>query len=218
MNGFASACLGLVALTNAAAAEDNPSIAWIKDRADAPLTVQEVGTFNVRGTALIAVDSLTFQSSYSWPWFDVPEGPARVVVFDDDDLAALSKAAILFSESPPVCGNEVGVMPVDTGTGAFLDRQTAKALDDLSAAMGTECNLYDCLMAEQVPESQFAQMIKLPDGTSYPAFSTGFGDGAYPVYLLRDADGVPTAAFVDFLGVAPTFDWMTPPTCPRPLS
>jgi hypothetical protein len=210
--------LVLVLLAGPAAAEANGTVAWILDQAGTPLTVQEVGTYAVRGTELIGVDSLTFSPSYGWPWFTVPEGPARVVVFDDPAELALSKAAILFSDAAPACGSEVGVMPVDTGTGAFLDRPTADMLDTIAKAMGQTCNLYDCLMAEQVGDAQFAQLIRLPDGATFPAFSTGFGDGAYPVYLLQDADGAPVAAYADFLGVRPDYAWLVPPACPQPAS
>jgi hypothetical protein len=212
------AVLFSLALAAPAVAEPQATIAWILDQSKARLVVQEVGTYDIRGTELIGVDSLTFSPSYDWPWFLVPNGPARVVAFDDPTEAALSKAAIIFSNAAPVCGEEVGVMPVDTGTGAFLDRPTATALDDIGKAMSTDCNLYDCLMADQVGEHQFAKMIRLPDGTSYPAFSTGYGDGAYPVYLLRDASGAPVAAYADFLGVGPDYDWLTPPACLAPGS
>ena len=203
------------AFSGPVAADTHPTITWIIREAKTPLTVQEVGTYALRGTELIGVDSLTFSPDYAWPWFQVPDGPARVVVFDDPAEQALSKAAILFSDAAPVCGDEVGAMPVDTGTGAFLDRPTAEALDAITRAMGPDCNLYDCLMAKQVGAHQFAQMIRLPDGTSYPAFSTGFGDGVYPVFLLRDAAGAPVAAYADFLGIGPDYNWLIPPACPK---
>jgi hypothetical protein len=212
------ALAALACLATPALAEPNQSIAWIMDQAGVSLTVIEVGTYKVRGTDLIGVDSLTFDPSYDWPWFTVPEGPSRVVAFDDPADAAISKAAILFSDATPVCGTDVGTMPVDTGTGAFLDRPTAKALSDLSRAMGLKCNLYDCMMAEQVPEAQFARMIRLPDGSSYPAFTTGYGDGGYPVFLLYDVDGNPVAAYADFTGVGPDYQWLTPPACVKPPS
>jgi hypothetical protein len=207
-----------ILLASPALAENNQSLDWILANSGAGLRVDEVGTMAVRGTEMIGVDSLTFSPSNNWPWFDVPEGPARVVALFDPVEQTYSKAAILFSTIPPVCGEEVGGMPVDTGTGAFLDRHAAAALDVLAAGMGSTCNLYDCFMAEQVPEARFAKMIRLPDGASFPAFSTGYGDGVYPVYLLRDAEGAPTAAFADFLGVAPDYAWLTPPDCPKPDS
>lgn len=208
----------VVLLSGVAHAETNLTIAWILEESGTPLTLLEVGTYDVRGSEMIGVDSLTFSPSYNWPWFTAPTGAARVVAFDDLQEIALSKAAILFSDGAPVCGEEVGVMPVDTGTGAFLDRPTAEELDRISLDMGPDCNLYDCLMADQVGDGQFAKMIRLPDGTSFPAFSSGHGDGAYPVYLLYDADGVPVAAVADFLGVRPSHDWLVPPECPKPVS
>jgi hypothetical protein len=208
----------LALLAGPAAAETNGSVAWLLDQAGTPLTVQEVGSYDIRGTELIGADSLTFSASADWPWFTVPEGPARVVAFNDPVELAVSKAAILFSDAAPVCGEEVGVMGVDTGTGAFLDRPTAMMLDMIAGLMGKTCNLYDCLMALQVPATSFAQMIRLPDGSAYPAFSTGFGDGGYPVYLLYDDRGAPVAAYADFLGVPPDYTWAAPPDCPKPAS
>jgi Protein of unknown function (DUF4241) len=214
--GLAATALALA--SGAVQAEPNGTVIWILKQHRAPLVVQEVGTYSVRGNALIGVDSLTYSPTYNLPWFKAPTGPARVVAFDDPQEYALSKAAILFSDAAPVCGEEVGAMPVDTGTGAFLDRPTAETLDRVSAAMGPDCNLYDCLMAEQVAEAQFARMIRLPDGSTFPAFSTGFGDGVYPVFLLYDADGLPVAAYADFLGVGPDYQWLAPPACPKPVS
>jgi hypothetical protein len=218
MKGVVIMAVCAVCAANPVVGEENPSIAWILAQTGTPLVVQKVGQMAVRGTEMISVDSLTYSPEYPWPWFTVPEGPARVVVFDDPQEYALSKAMILFSDAVPVCGEEVGVMPVDTGTGAFLDRPTAEELARISLAMGTDCNLYDCLMAEQMGDAQFAKMIRLPDGTGFPAFSTGAGDGTYPVFLLYDADSAPVAAYADFLGVSPSYEWLTPPACLKPVS
>jgi hypothetical protein len=208
----------LILAAGPALAEENPSLAWIAAGSGTPLTQIELGTFEIRGTELIGVDSLTFSPGYGWPWFPAPTGPARVAAFRDRSFAAISKAAVVFSDAVPVCGAEVGAMPVDTGTGAFLDRHTAGMLDTVARAMGRSCNLYDCLMADQMGPADFAVMIRLPDGSSFPAFSTGGGDGTYPVYLLFDAGGEPTAAYADFLGVPPDYAWLTPPVCPQPSS
>jgi hypothetical protein len=205
-------------LGTAAAADQNPSVAWILAGSGTPLVVNEVGEVNVRGTELIGVDGLTFGPSDGWPWFAVPEGPADIVAFFHEQDIAYHKAAIIFSNRPPVCGEDVGMMQVDSGTGAFLDRQTAEALVKFGASMKADCDLYSCLIAKQVPDHIFAQILRLPDGTTYPAFSTGYGDGTYPVFLLRDADGAATAAYVDFTGIAGTYEWLAPLACPKPQS
>lgn len=210
--------VALILAAGPALAEGNPSLTWIAAESGTPLRLVEVGTFDVRGTQMIGADSLTFSPANGWPWFTVPEGPARVIAFHDAAKVTYSKAAVVFSGEVPICGEEVGVMSVDTGTGAFLDQHSAAMLDRLARVMGSGCNLYDCLLADQIPETEFAQMIRLPDGTHFPAFSAGFGDGLYPVYLLYDAQGRPTAAYADFLGVAPSYDWLTPPACPQPAA
>lgn len=218
MKRFALAASVIISSTGSLVGQTNPSLDWILVQTGAPLAVQEIGQMDVRGTQMIGVDSLTYSPDYPWPWFTVPQGKARVVALYDTNEVAYSKAAVIFSNAAPVCGDDLGTMVVDTGTGAFLDRPTAKALNDLNAAMAPGCNIYDCMMAAQVSERDFAQMIVLPDGNQYPAFSTGYGDGAYPVFLLRDASGAPTAAFADFLGVSSTLEWLTPPACPKPNS
>jgi hypothetical protein len=205
-----------VSLASPVLGEENPSLVWILSQSGVPLSVHEIGQMTVRGSEMIAADSLTADAQYDWPWIAVPEGEARVVALYDQEELTYSKAAMIFTPAAPVCGDDVGLMFVDTGTGAFLDRSSMRSLEALDATMAADCNLYDCFIAKQVTDARFAKMIKLPDGTGYPAFSTGYGDGAYPVFLLRDADGKPTALYADFLGT--TVDWLTPPPCPKPQS
>jgi hypothetical protein len=131
-------------------AAESGTESWIKAQNGTALRVVDAGTVTPAGTEMIGVDSLTFAPSYDWPWFTVPDGPARFVAFFDDDVGDVSKAALIFADGSPACGKEVGVMPVDTGTGAFLDRSMADKLDFLSSVMGMNCNLYDCLMAQQM--------------------------------------------------------------------
>jgi Protein of unknown function (DUF4241) len=189
---------------------------WIKAQNWTTLRIVDAGTVTPSGTEMIGVDSLTFASSYAWPWFTVPGGPARFVAFFDDKHGRVSKVALIFADGVPACGHDVGSMGVDTGTGAFLDRVVAQKLDDLSGAMGVDCNLYDCFMAKQVGEHAFAQMIRLPDGTSFPAFSTGWGDGVYPVATLHDAEGQMLAVYADFMGRNETGEWLLPEPCTSP--
>lgn len=174
-----------------------------------------IGEMDVRGTELVGVDALAFRPGEDWTWFTVPNGPAHVVAFFHRQDIAYHKAAIVFSEMAPVCGAQVGLMHIDNGIGAFLDRRSADALRQYGEAMDAGCDLYSCLIVKQVPNQIVAQILRLPDGTSYPAVSTGYGDGDYPIFMLRDADGAPTAAYVDFTGVAGMNEWQAPPACPK---
>ena len=207
-----------IGIGSPALALENPSVAWILAESGTPLVATGVGEMDVRGTELIGLDGNTFGPTDAWHWFEVPDGPAHVVTFFHEKDIEYQKAAIVFSEVPPVCGESVGMMTVDSGMVAFLDRPTADALSLFGASMSADCNLYSCLIEKQVPDHIFAQIIRLPDGSTYPAFSTPYLSGTYPMFLLRDAAGEPTAAFVDFTGVAGTFEWLTPPACPESQS
>jgi hypothetical protein len=206
-----------VGLGTPAVANENPSVAWILAESETPLLVAGVGEMKVRGTELVGVDGLAFNPSDEWSWFTVPSGPADIVAFFSRRDIAYHMVAIIFSNTTPVCGEKVSMMTIDSGTGAFLDRRTAESLENFGAAMGAKCDLYACFVRRQVPSHIFAQILRLPDGTTYPAFSAGYGeDGSYPVFLLRDADGAPTAAYVDFTGMAGEYEWLAPPACPKP--
>jgi hypothetical protein len=209
----ALACAVLPFLVPPALAAESGTERWIKAQNWVPLRVVDIGSFDPEGNEMIGVDSLTYSLASDWPWLTVPDGPARFVAFFDDQVVGVSKAALVFDDATPACGTEVGTMPVDSGTGAFLDRKTAQKLDLLSGVMGPFCNLYDCLMAKQVADYAFAQLIRLPDGSSYPAFSSGYGDGVYPVVALYDVDGAIVAAYVDFMGRNEAGEWLLPKPC-----
>ena len=76
-------------------------------------------------------------------------------------------------------------------------------------------NLYDDYFADpaQMGDSVFARMLTLPDGTAFPGFSSGWGDGAYPVVSLYDSRGQMLALYADFIGNDQTEDYILPPPC-----
>ena len=83
------------------------------------------------------------------------------------------------------------------------------------AAILAMCNLYDDYFAApaQMGDHVFARMLTLPDGTDFPGFSSGWGDGAYPVVSLYDSRGQMLALYADFIGNDQTEDYILPPPC-----
>ena len=57
-----------------------------------------------------------------------------------------------------------------------------------------------------------ANFVTLPEGTRFPVSRSGYGDGAYKLYLLNDARGAPVALYVDFIGDHKG-EWIDPPPC-----
>lgn len=86
---------------------------------------------------------------------------------------------------------------VDAGTGCFYD---AAADREFPACEGDEGPLWDAF--EQSSWSPGPHRITAPEtGHTLVAFSSGWGDGAYPTWVGRDADGEITAFVTDFFVV-----------------
>lgn len=200
----------LFILVPLAAEADPGAVDWIIANTQHPLTAAQIGSYDPDGP-IIGVDSLTYEPSYAWPYADIPDGPARFYAFFDDDTGRVSKAALVFSDAEPSCGEDVATMPVDTGTGAFLDRKAAKSLDKIALETG---DLYGHFMAPQIGDAHaFAKFLTLPDGHVFPAFQTGWGDGGYPVASLHTSDGAMVAIYSDFMGKDDDGNWLLPTPC-----
>ena len=201
-------------LTTPTIAKAQDSAAWIAANSRGPVVIEEVAKIEI-GTEVFAVDPLTFGLDDALPPIAVPSGPARFVAFWNADIGLYSTAALIFSDAPPLCGQDVGYIGVDTGTAAFLDRRMATALSDVADALEADnCRVYDCLLADQMGDEAFAKLLKLPDGTRFPAMTTG-GDGGFPVVMLQDGQGRATALYADFLG-RDDGEWLLPPACSKP--
>ncbi len=121
----------------------------------------------------------------------------------------------MFSDAAPVCGFDVATIPVDSGVAAFVDDKTAAQLSALSDSFHAQGkNIYDDFFAAEVGHlGSFAQMTTLPDGGTFPIFTSGWGDGSYPVATLVDADEKTVAVYVDFMGRNAAGEWLLPQTC-----
>jgi hypothetical protein len=90
---------------------------------------------------------------------------------------------------------------VDAGTGCFMDKSAATALDQ---AMRANAEFYETLIAEM--EKTYTHTwswldMKFGEGNLI-AFSSGYGDGAYATYAGYNANGELCAVVTDF-GVVP---------------
>ncbi len=191
-----------------------PAIDWLISQTARPLDLRKVGSYTPNGP-LIGVDPLTYVADYKWPYADVPAGPATFYALIDREDGRVSKAVLVFSGTAPTCGADLATIPVDTGTGAFLDRDTAAELDALGAKLADQGkDLYnDFLMEKMGDSSDYADFITLPQGHRFPIFGTGWGDGRYPVASLTDGAGQVIALYADFMGADEKGTWLLPPPC-----
>ncbi|WP_329563843.1 DUF4241 domain-containing protein [Kitasatospora sp. NBC_01266] len=89
---------------------------------------------------------------------------------------------------------------VDAGTGCFVDAAASTALGDF---LGEEYELLnDALFGNEVPEPVGPVALTDPaSGHNVVAFASGWGDGCYPTWLGRDADGRVTGYLTEFFVV-----------------
>ncbi|MEU8802885.1 DUF4241 domain-containing protein [Spirillospora sp. NPDC048819] len=78
---------------------------------------------------------------------------------------------------------------VDTGTGAFLDASAGRALSNLATSDG--------LLVERLDGAYITDIRDPATRMNIVAYYSGWGDGAYPTWIGRAADGAPTAFVTD---------------------
>ena len=190
---------------------------WLVAQSGGPREVRQVGSFTPDSPKILGADPLTYDSSYPFDFLPVPPGPAKVVALLEPVEGRVALAALIFAEGTPACGSEDGGIWVDSGTAAFLTPQTAAKLDALRKDFHRrKLNPYDDYFADprQMGDSVFARILTLPDGTGFPGFSSGWGDGGYPVIRLYDAEGRMLALYADFIGNDQREGYIIPPPCP----
>ena len=194
---------------------------WLIATGAEPRALHEIALFTPDTPQILGADPLTFGPDYPFDFLAVPPGPARVVALREPTDGRVALAAMIFADGAPSCGAEDGAIWVDSGTAAFLTPATAARLDALARDYDQrEKNLYDDYFAapDQMGDSVFARMLTLPDGTAFPGFASGWGDGAYPVIRLYDAEGRMLALYADFIGSDVLDGYILPPPCPAPTS
>lgn len=114
----------------------------------------------------------------------------ELATLPDEDLSTLEE-------------DEIWGYCVDSGTGSFMDQDTAFLLLDLEEEDKFEEAFADKLIAEMSKNSahicEFANLL-LDDNTkaNVIAFNSGWGDGIYPTYFGYDEDKNIVAALTDF--------------------
>ncbi|MET9884502.1 DUF4241 domain-containing protein [Streptomyces sp. NPDC006430] len=123
---------------------------------------------------------------------------ARLVVSDDAPTVSW-ELALKDGQDPAALGEgEFYGYGVDAGTGCFYDLAADGAFPDCE---GDEGPLWEAF--EGAGHAAGAYRVEGEGGHSLVAFSSGWGDGAYPTWVGRDAEGAITCFVTDFF-VVPT--------------
>src|SRR5688572_24293223 len=90
--------------------------------------------------------------------------------------------------------HRVGIIAIDSGTGAFFDPRISSSITPAHVERFNE-RLLSALAASYRPTYSIAPISW--EEMRFVAFSTGFGDGTYPVYLGSSVAGLPVTVLVD---------------------
>ena len=183
---------------------------WIDAKTETDFEVTEVGAFSTAEGLVCMIDPLVFGQPPNF--VQVPNENGRIVVFFDSKEWRNSKLALIFSEETVAGGDDVGVCMVDAGMASIFTPATHQAMTKFVDSGGDYFNVYDEYFME-FDESNGAErkIVPLPDGTPVPYIQSGWGDGRYPVFTLKDVNGQVIAIYTDFLGKDESGAWLTPP-------
>ncbi|MFE3287935.1 DUF4241 domain-containing protein, partial [Streptomyces sp. NPDC059233] len=122
---------------------------------------------------------------------------ARLVIRDTP--AASWELALRGGQDPSGLGDgEYFGYGVDAGTGCFYDAAADESFPDCEGDVGP---LWDAF--EKTGHAPGAHRVEGEAGHDLVAFSSGWGDGSYPTWVGRDAEGEITCFVTDFFVVPP---------------
>lgn len=174
------------------------------------------GEWTPEGGLVHATDPLTlWQTGPDAPLLAVPDAPARVIGLIDRIDGRAAVMALVWSDAPVVCGEDLATIGVDTGLAGFLTPADVVALEAYSdPSLGPYHGSYAAQLDAEAPTVPLIAV--LPEGARFPVSGSGWGDGGYPVASLRDAGGGMVALYAQFLSGSD--DWLLPPACDAPRS
>jgi Protein of unknown function (DUF4241) len=180
-----------------------PGIARIPERDDLVLTEDIVPDPLMLPSGAVVADGALAGELEPLPFATEPGSyPVHVTLAraPGTDFDNVALASLVVSEAPTVAWKEVGMVGVDGGTAGFTSAEGSEALGrrisgDAAAWSADSFAAFDSLVAHDYLVTEYP----IDDDTNLVLFSTGYGDGGYPVFVGLDARGRPTRFVIDFL-------------------
>lgn len=196
-----------VAILTGAPAMAQDALSWMRAQTPPGSTLTNAGSWAAPTGRLYATDPLTLgQTSTA---LNVPTTTAQVLGLVEPDQGRTASLALVWSDAPIVCGDDLGWIGVDSGLAGFLTPKAVAAVEKIARIHG---NSYAGDYAEQLETKTPtpATIIDLP-GARFPVAGSGWGDGGYPVIALYGAEHDIIALITIFI---PKGDaWPLPPSC-----
>lgn len=164
------------------------------DVGPARLRTREAGRLLLPDGKLAVSDA--FINDYPLVVAGLPTGDhvVELLVAESASDARVAAARVRVAGELPASWRRVGYFAVDSGTGAFFNPLPASTPDSPSI---TDFNDTLLKALEESYRHTYSVANLAWHGTAYIAFSTGMGDGTYPVYVGSSSTGSPVTVVVD---------------------
>jgi Protein of unknown function (DUF4241) len=125
---------------------------------------------------------------------------ATLARYRDQPHDSVAFATLVLSNAPTVRWEEATSIAVDGGSTMIVsdegrDELFARISEDSEAWLDFNERVFESAVAHDYLATEY----EITPQTNLAYFSSGMGDGGYPVYVGYDADGKPTRVVVDFL-------------------
>ncbi|HTE66727.1 MAG TPA: DUF4241 domain-containing protein, partial [Candidatus Binatia bacterium] len=149
------------------------------------------------GEYLLDTEGLSFEMRLEPGAYPVHATLAR---YHDQDFDQVASATLTLSSEATVRWEERGVIAVDGGSTTIVSREGVEAIAgeferDESAWQASDDLMFESLAAHDYLATEFP----IEGDLNLAHFSSGVGDGGYPVFVGYDAEDRPTRIVVDFL-------------------
>jgi hypothetical protein len=160
----------------------------------ARLRVQVAGKMSIPNGQLALSDAFINDAPLVVKELPRGEYAVELLVAESESDERVAAARLLFSNDSVASWRRAGAIAIDSGTGAFFDPRISTSITPSNIERFNEI-LLNALETTYRPTYSIA--VTTWENMTFVAFSTGFGDGSYPVYLGSSAAGLPVAVLVD---------------------
>lgn len=162
----------------------------------ARLEVRQAGTIALPSGQLAVSDAFINDDPVLVPDLPAGEHSVELLVAGTERDERVAAARVRLRDEPVADWRGVGSIAIDSGNAAFFDPRLSSSIRSPDVIERFNESLLAAL--EKSARSTYSTAAVPWNGMTYVAFSSGFGDGTYPVFLGSSGSGSPVAVLVDF--------------------
>lgn len=187
---------------NAPVAPSAPAARFASQDAGGPdvgaarLEVRQAGTVALPSGQLAVSDAFINDDPVLIPDLQAGDFSVELLVAGAGGDERVAAARVRVRDEPVAGWRGVGSIAIDSGTAAFFDPRLSSSIQSPDVIERFNESLLAALETSARPTYSIAAVPW--NGMTFVAFSSGFGDGTYPVFLGSSDSGRPAVVLVDF--------------------